>query len=47
MFREAPAGYCMKISRTGIQHGQQQSRTGVGEKLLMEYNQVERRLSIV
>lgn len=31
----------MKISRAGKQGGQQQSRTGVGEELLMGYSQVE------
>lgn len=31
----------MKFSRTGVQHGQQQSRTGVREKLFTGFDQVE------
>lgn len=41
MFKRDLTGHCMKISRTGQQCGQQQSRTGVGEELLMGYSRVE------
>lgn len=39
MLRRDLTGYCMKISRAEQQCGQKQSRTGVGEELLVGCSQ--------